>query len=99
MSSTVASVKTASSSAKHTVLPLLAQTCLIKSFPENSLLKRYENSISHRLHIFDGIAQILIGLYVRDPFIFYRVLSFYNSLILNLVFEFEVNRFYFFCFI
>lgn len=96
MSSTVASVKTASSSAKHTVLPLLAQTCLIKSFPENSLLKRYENSISNRLHIFDGIAQILIGLYARDPFIFYRILSFYNSLILNLVFEFEVNRFYFF---
>lgn len=96
MSSTVASVKTASSSAKHTVLPLLAQTCLIKSFPENSLLKRYENSISNRLHIFDGIAQILIGLYARDPFIFYCILSFYNSLILNLVFEFEVNRFYFF---
>lgn len=96
MSSTVASVKTASSSAKHTVLPLLAQTCLIKSFPENSLLKRYENSISNRLHIFDAIAQILIGLYAQDPFIFYRILSFYNSLILNLVFEFEVNRVYFF---
>lgn len=81
MSSTAASVKTASSSAKHTVLPLLAQTCLIKSFPENSLLRRYENSISNRLHIFGAIAQILIGLYARDPFIFYRILSFYNSLI------------------